>query len=103
VLDPAEEPLDQIPGSIEIGAEADRFVAIAPWRDVGPCAFLGRKASDPVRIIASVREQHCSRLQVRQEFFCEAIVMGLTSRQGEPDRQAIGIDHRMDLAGQPTS
>jgi len=27
----------------------------------------------------------------------------LTSRQCEPDRQAIGIDHRMNLAGQPAS
>ncbi len=71
MLDPVEEPLDQIPDSIEIGPEADQFVAIAPWRDVGPCAFLGRKASDPVRIIASVREQYCSRLHLSAQFFEE--------------------------------
>ena len=56
VLDPVEEPLDQIAGTIEIRTEADRFVAIASWRDVGPCALLGREGSDPVRIIASVGE-----------------------------------------------
>jgi hypothetical protein len=53
------------------------------------------KASVPVRIIASIHEQHFFRLKARQEFFCEAIFMGLASRQSEPDRQAIGIDHRM--------
>jgi hypothetical protein len=46
--------------------------------------FSAAKASDPVRIIASVREQHCSRLQATQEFFCGAIVMGLTSRMIGP-------------------
>jgi hypothetical protein len=45
--------------------------------------------------MASVREQHFFRLQARQEFFCEAILLGLASRQGEPDRLAIGIDHRV--------
>jgi hypothetical protein len=40
---------------------------------------------------------------LRWEFSCEPVVMGLTSRQGEPDRQAIGTDHRMDLAGQPAN
>ena len=53
VLDLVEEPLDQIAGTIEIRAEADRLVAIAPWRDVGPCAFLGRKGSDPIGVIAT--------------------------------------------------
>jgi len=34
---------------------------------------------------------------------CEPIVVRFTSRQCEPDRQAVGIDHRMNLAGQPAS
>jgi hypothetical protein len=38
VLDLVEKPLDLIPGSIEIRAEADRIVAIAFRRDVGPRA-----------------------------------------------------------------
>jgi hypothetical protein len=32
---------------------------------------------------------------------CEPVVVRLTSRQCEPDRQAIGIDQRMNLAVQP--
>ena len=33
------------------------------------------------------------RLQTSQEFSCESVVVRLTSCQGEPDRQAIGIDY----------
>src|SRR5204863_2288160 len=54
VLDLVEEPFDQIPYSIEMRATADRIVAIATRRNVGPCAPLGCKRSDPVRIIDSV-------------------------------------------------
>jgi hypothetical protein len=94
VLDLVEEPLDLIPGSIEIRAEADRIVAIRARWNVGPRAFLGCKRSDPVRIIAAVGEQHRSRLQTRQELSGEAVVVCLTGRQREPNRQAIGIDQR---------
>jgi hypothetical protein len=47
------------------------------------------KGSDPIR------QQHCSRLQARQELAREPVVVRLTGRQCEPDRQAIGIDQCM--------
>jgi hypothetical protein len=47
--------------------------------------------------------QHCFRLQAREKFAGKPVVMRLTGCQREPDRQAIGIDHRMNLAGQSTS
>ena len=37
VFDLVVEPLDKIPSSIEIRAEADRLAAIASWRNVGQC------------------------------------------------------------------
>jgi hypothetical protein len=61
------------------------------------------ECSDQVCIIATVGQQHCFRLQARQEFPGKPVVMRLTSRQREPDRQAIGIDRRMYLAGQPAA
>ena len=36
VLDLVEEAFDQVPSPVEIRAEADRLVAIAPWWNVGP-------------------------------------------------------------------
>jgi hypothetical protein len=100
LLNLIEEPLDQIPGAIKIRAEADWIVAIASWRNVGPNAPLGGKGADPVGIITTVGQQHCSRLHARQEFACEPVVVRLTGCQREPDRQAVGIDQCVNLAGQ---
>jgi hypothetical protein len=58
VLDLIEEPFDQISGAVKIWAEADRLVAIASRRDVGPNALLGGKGSDPVGIVTTVGQQH---------------------------------------------
>src|SRR5262245_47689095 len=77
MLDLVEEPLHEIPGSIEMRAKADRIVAIATRRNVGPCAPLGCKRSDPVRIIAPVGEQHCSRLQASYESSGETVIVRL--------------------------
>jgi len=103
VLDLVKEALDQVPSAVEIRAEADRVATIAPWWDVGPSALLGGECSDPIRIIATVGQQHCFQLQAREEFAGKPVVMRFTGRQREPDRQAIGIDQRMNLAGQSTS
>jgi hypothetical protein len=46
--DPIEEPLDAVAGAVEITAESRS----AFWWDVGPCAFLDGKLSDPVRVVA---------------------------------------------------
>jgi len=57
LLDPVEETLDQVAGAVEIRAEANRTVAIAFRRDVGPCAFLHGKLSDPIGVVATVGKQ----------------------------------------------
>jgi hypothetical protein len=100
LLDPVEEAIDEIAGSLEVRTEADRLVAIAFRRDVGPCSLVNGKFSDPVGVIATIGKQHRSRLQARQ-FAGKPIVVGLTGRQREPDGQAIGINHRMNFARQP--
>src|SRR6266851_3035326 len=58
VLDFVEEPFDQVTGTVEIRAEADRLLAIASWRNIGPDAPLGGKGSDPAGVIATVSQQH---------------------------------------------
>jgi hypothetical protein len=100
MLDLIKEPLDQISGSIQIRAEADRLVAIAPRWSIGPSAPLVGECSDPLGVVASVRQQHRSRFQTREELACEPIVVCFASRQCELDRQAIRIDKRMNLTGQ---
>jgi hypothetical protein len=58
VLDFAEEPFDQVTGTVEIGAEADRLLAIASRRNIGPDALLGGKSSDPASVVSAVSQQH---------------------------------------------
>jgi hypothetical protein len=43
-----EESFDQIAGSVEMRAEADRLVAIASRRYVGPSALLCDERPDPI-------------------------------------------------------
>src|SRR6516162_2850223 len=103
VLDLVEEPFDQIAGSIQIWAKADRCAAIASRRDIGQRALPRSKGSDPVGIITAICQQHRPGLQARQQFAREPVVMGLAGGQREPHRQTVGIDHRMYLAGQPAA
>jgi len=51
-----------------------------------PSCVLANKGSDPIGVIATVGEQHCSRLQATQESSGEPVIMRLASRQCEPDR-----------------
>ena len=67
LLDLVEEPLDQVPRSVKVRAEADRLLAISFRRDVCPRAFLISELPDPVGVISAIREQSCSGLQFHQE------------------------------------
>jgi hypothetical protein len=58
VLDLVEEQLDQIAGSIQIWAEANRLAAIAARRNIGECTLPHGKGSDSVGVIATIRQQH---------------------------------------------
>jgi hypothetical protein len=46
LLDLVKEPLNQVAGTVEVGTEADRFVAITSGGNVGPNAPLGGKCSN---------------------------------------------------------
>src|SRR5262245_3964763 len=100
MFDLIEEPLDQVASSVEVRAETDRLLAIAPRRNVGPNASLPCKVSDPVGVIATVSQQHCSCSQARQQFASKPVVMCLTGCQRKLHWKPVGIDDRMNFAGQ---
>src|SRR5581483_2392679 len=89
LFDLIEEPFDQVASSVEIWAEADRLVAIASRRYIGPSAPLCDECSDPIGVIASVREQHSSTFQPRQKTTCKSIIVRLTGCHREPHRKPI--------------
>src|SRR5262249_18510111 len=70
-----EEPFDQITSAVQVRTKAECVFSISPWRDVCPRAMLADKCSDPVSIISTVRQEHCSRLQARQELGGKSVVV----------------------------
>jgi hypothetical protein len=50
-----------------------------------------------------INQNSGSRLQARQQLICKPIVVRFASRQAEANRQAVGIDNCMNLAGQAPS
>ena len=98
LLDLIEEPFDQVACAIKIRAEADRVVAISFRRDVRPCSLLAGKLPDPVSVVSTIREQHRSWEQGAEKNGTQPIVMRLTRREGEMERETIGVNDRMNLA-----
>lgn len=82
-------------------AEADLVFADSLRRNVRPCPLLAGKLPDPVRVVAAIREQHRLRRQSAEEHRTQPVIMRLTRRESEMDRQAVGVHHRVHLAGQP--
>src|SRR3954463_12006824 len=56
VLYLVEEPLDQVAGFVEVGAEADWVLAVCLRRGVCPCILRGHCGTQRVGIIALVGE-----------------------------------------------
>jgi len=97
LLDLVKEPPDEVAGAVEVRAEADRLPPIALWWNVGPCALLGHKPPDPVRIIAAICQQQGLRTKSAQESRAEAIVVRLTGGDAEHHRQAFAVHDSVDL------
>jgi hypothetical protein len=53
-----EEPLNRIPSTAEVRAEADRLGAIASWCDVGPNVMAkGERYKEPIALAAYTRSR----------------------------------------------
>jgi hypothetical protein len=103
VLELAEEALDQIAFAVEHLAEARFPFAIGFGRDVGNRALRLDQVSYAIGVISFVGEDDGSRIEtVKQAERCRSVV-GLTRRQTEPDREALGVDDRVDLGREPAS
>jgi hypothetical protein len=61
------------------------------------------KLPDPIRVVSTIREQHRLWKEGAEENRTQPIVVRLTRREREMDRQAIGVHHRVNLAGQAPS
>ncbi len=80
LFDFVEEPLNPIASAIVRRPKTNWLAAIAFGRDVGPCAFLHGKFSDPIGVIAPVGEQHRPRLQARKKLSGKPIIVSFPRR-----------------------
>jgi hypothetical protein len=78
LLDLVEEPLDQVPRSVKVRAEADRLSTGSLRRDAFPCSSLDGEFSDPVGVISAIGQQRCPRSQFTKQDRTEAIVVRFT-------------------------
>jgi hypothetical protein len=103
LLDLVEEALDQVTGAIKVATEANWIRPVSLRRNVRPRAVLADKCSDPIGVKSTISEQHGSRFQARQQAHDKTVVVRLASGQRDTNRQATGIDDRVNLGRQPAS
>jgi hypothetical protein len=103
MLEFIEEPLDEVALFVEPLAEPWRFEPSADRPDVGPGATFGQTLTQGVGIISPVAQQHVAASDRAQHVFCAVPVMGLAFGELEQDRQAAGINERVDLGRQPAA
>ena len=103
VLQLGEEPLDQIALAVEAFAEAGFPFTVALRWDVGRGAFVLDQLADAVGIIGLVRQHDGARAEMVEQRVGDLPVVGLSSGQAEPDREALRVDDDVDLGREPAA
>ena len=101
VFDFTEEPLDGIAEFVEAGAEGRFADPLRHEPDVGQDAAGFHFRAQGVRIISAVGKQDIAFAESVEHVGGTAPVGSLARCDLQQDRQAIGIDQRMDLGRQP--
>ena len=97
VLEAAEHALNGVASSIQAAAEAAFPASIGLGRDVGNGTLLFNQAADAVGVIGAVRMDDAPDRQAAQQRFGRSTVCGLTRRQLEGERLALGVGDGVDL------
>ncbi len=103
MLELTDETLDEIPLPIEPLGEAKPFFAIALGGNVGRCAVVLDMRADMVSVIGLVRQDDDARSQFVEQLFCDPAIVGLSRRQGDPDREPLGVDDDVDFCREAAS
>ncbi len=105
VFELIEEALDQIAAAMQEGRES-RFGATIGYRlDVGEGTVRGELPTQRIGIIGSISEQDVAVANGNEHVYRGAAIMGLAFGELERDRQAAGVDQRVDFwsSGRPAS
>ena len=95
-----EEALDEIALAVEDLAVASRHSAAAGCRNASANAALAQDVSEPVGVVGLVGDQAAMDGYHVEQAAGGAEIVCLAGGQGQADRQAASIDHRMDFGRQ---
>lgn len=103
VLEAAEHALDGVASLVEAAAEATSPASIGLGRDVGNGTLLLNQVADAVGVIGTVRMDDAPDRQAAQQRFGRSTVRGLTRRQVEGERLALGVGDGVNLGVAPAA
>jgi len=103
VFDFVEEALDEI--ALSVKREIDRALDldVALGRNVGLGAARLDERDDAFRIIAAIGDNVAGQANAAEQGRRGGLIGGLARREQQADRQALGIDHGMDLGAQSST
>lgn len=101
VFELVEEALDEVAVSVEEPAERWWSEPAGHGFHIGPGTACRERLAHEVAVIGPVGEQRLAVADAVEHAGGAAAVMGLALGQFEADGQAMGIDERVDLGGQP--
>ena len=100
VLELVEEALDVVPVSVQEGAESGNIHAVWHGPDVGPGTSGVHGLAQRIAVVGPVGHEDLALAEGREHVGGAPAIMGLTLRELEDDRKAIGIHESVDLGGQ---
>jgi hypothetical protein len=101
MLELAEEPLDEVAVAVKPRAEGWHVYVWRERLDVGPGAAAGHHGPQGIIVIGTVGDQDLAVADGVQHVGRAASVMCLSLGQLQRNGIPVGIDHSMDLGGQP--
>ncbi len=100
VFEFVEEPLDEVTLAIDLGIDRSLDLDVALGWDVRNGATGLDKLDDGAGVIAAISDHIAGQGQSMEQHRRGGYVGGLAGREDEPDGQATGVDHGVDLAAQ---
>lgn len=103
VFDTVEEPLDLVAHSVDASTECRFLDPVIERPNVGECTLCRDLFAKRIAIVAAISEHDAVLRQVFQHAGATRPIVGLALGQLQRDREAAGVDERMDLGRKPAA
>ena len=103
MLEFVEEPFDQVAAFVEARAEGWRVDAMTERSDIGCCALGDDHGAQSIAVVTAIRQKDALARQSAEHVFAPLAVVRLALGQLERDREAAGVDERVDFGRKPAA